>query len=82
MSGVQLQEAVRDLMDDTGITYRQLDYWCKRGWLLPVGQGEGSGNTRWWPSIELDVARRIAELVAEGYRTEVAAKKAREQVTR
>jgi hypothetical protein len=71
---------VPDPLRDTGITFRQLDYWCRRGYLKPQG-GEGSGNPRWWPSSELEVARRMVALVRDGYQVAAAARKARELVT-
>lgn len=42
----------------TGISYRQLDYWTRRGWFSPVeGSGQGKGNPRrWYPEILEEVA--------------------------
>lgn len=37
-----------EFVEQTGITYRQLDYWCRQG-ILPVASGEanpGSGKSR------------------------------------
>lgn len=34
------------------ITYRQLDYWIKRGWITPGAHEGGSGSWRWfYPSV-------------------------------
>ena len=44
-----LPQALREPLGDTGLTYRQISHWCKRGWLHPVGEG-GSGNPLEWPA--------------------------------
>lgn len=49
-----------------GVSYRQLDYWCRRGWLRPGNGGAGSGSVRHWPEAELDVAEKMSRLVAAG----------------
>jgi transposase-like protein len=59
-----------------GVSYRQLDYWCRRGYLRPITPG-GSGNPRRWPEAELEVARRMATLVRSGYQAAAAAQLAR-----
>jgi hypothetical protein len=46
------------------ISYRQLDHWCKEGYLLPEG-GE-DGTQRSWPEIEIKVGRMMSHLVAIG----------------
>lgn len=65
---------------DAGLTYRQVDHWCKRGYLQPVRRGTGSGYPRRWPPVEITIGLRIVELVEEGFRLDVAARRAREQV--
>lgn len=64
-----------------GISFRQLDYWCRRGYLKPIGDGEGSGHPRWWPPQEIAVAGRIVALLNEGFRLDVAAQRARADVS-
>jgi hypothetical protein len=49
----------------TGCTYRQLDYWTRRGWLHPTG-GTGTGTRRVWPQEEIRVARTMRRLVEVG----------------
>jgi hypothetical protein len=61
---------------ELGVTYRQLDYWCRRGYLNPVTPG-GSGKWRQWPEGEREVARRMAVLVKSGYKAGAAARLAR-----
>lgn len=59
-----------------GVTYRQLDYWVRRGWLrLPPSLG--SGVWRQWPEDEICVAKTMARLVNAGITPAVAARIAR-----
>ena len=60
-----------------GITYRQLDYWTRQGWLCPGVNFQGSGSNREWPPGEIEIARRMGLLVAAGFRPEHAAALAR-----
>jgi hypothetical protein len=69
----------------TGLTYRQLDYWCRQGWLQPEAYsrgnakpGYGPGWDRRWSQAELDVAQMMARLVALGVTAQRAAVVARE----
>lgn len=66
---------------DAGLTYRQVDHWCNRGYLKPVRHGRGSGYPRRWPDEEIAVGLRMAELIGEGFRHDVAARRARQQVS-
>jgi hypothetical protein len=55
--------------DELGITYRQLDYWSRRGHLHP-GRADParpwSGSARTWTPAELEVARLMGLLTAAG----------------
>ena len=62
-----------------GISYRQLDFWVRQGYLKPT-HGGGSGVPREWPEEEVRVAEAMARLVAAGFRPAVAAKVARGEV--
>jgi MerR HTH family regulatory protein len=71
--------------DELGISYRQLDYWVRRGYLRPERRtarggkyGGGQGVSRRWPAAELEIARRMARLTAAGITPERAAVFARE----
>jgi hypothetical protein len=56
-----------DLIEATGITYRQLDYWVREGLLrLANPEQSGSGSTRLFLPEELTVARALAHLSAGG----------------
>lgn len=65
----------------TGATYRQLDHWCRRGYLKPgrrdYGWGTGSGVPRVWPEPEIQVAVTMARLVRAGLTPAAAEKVAR-----
>ncbi len=49
-----------------GLSYRQLDYWARQGYLHPERDGDGSGHARQWSPEELAVAETMARLVAAG----------------
>lgn len=49
-----------------GLTYRQLDSWCTKGYLRPDIQSPGSGYARDFDHTEFAVAERMARLVAAG----------------
>ena len=49
----------------TGLTYRQIDYWVRQGYLRPTG-GEGCGYPRDFPADEVRVAVVMARLAAAG----------------
>jgi DNA-binding transcriptional MerR regulator len=59
------------------VTYRQLDFWVRRGWLEPTSR-PGSGHVRTWTLDELAVACRMGALVEVGITAERAAHVARE----
>lgn len=54
-----------ELVQETGATFRQLDFWARQGYLRPVG-GEGSGRLRDWPGDEVRVAKVMTRLVQAG----------------
>jgi hypothetical protein len=58
-----------------GFTYRQLDYWCRRGYLNV--DGTGSGHERDFPPIEVAVAELMGVLTRVGFTAAAAADVAR-----
>lgn len=58
-----------------GITYRQIEYWCRKGYLRV--ESTGSGVSREWPREEIRVARLMGTLTAAGMGTAAAADIAR-----
>ena len=62
----------------TGLTYRQLDYWVRVGYLHPHNNALGSGTARIWPPPEVAVAATMARLVHAGLDVGIAADAARQ----
>src|SRR5215467_5758503 len=54
-----------------GITYRQLDYWCRTGVLEPVVEAQGSGYYRALDRKEAEVATVLTHLRAAGAELEI-----------
>lgn len=63
--------------DTMGISYRQLDHWCKEKYLQPGG---GNGIQRIWTEEEIRVGKMMSRLVAIGFTPSAAADYAREAV--
>lgn len=66
MSALACNESVPpipEVLERTGATYRQLDYWIRAGYLHPLRRrgGEGTGSPRVWPDAE-----RMAILACAG----------------
>ena len=59
------------------LSYRQLDYWTRRGYLRPDVPDVGTGYVRTWPREECDVARLMQRLIRAGLSVSKAAKVAR-----
>lgn len=66
-----------EVLQRAGITYRQLDYWCRTGLLKPVEAMPGSGNAREFPDSEVRTATALGRLASldrkNGYRSILAA---------
>lgn len=61
MAGLTSEEVAAQ----AGVSYRQLDYWVRVGWLHPEGK-KGSGRQRTWPEAEIDMALAMGALVKYG----------------
>lgn len=61
----------------TGASYRQIDHWCRAGYLRPTNPDAGSGTARTFPPIELAVAARMVRLIRAGLTPAAAARVAR-----
>lgn len=70
------------LTADLGLTYRQLDYWVRKGWLQPEHAQCGSGTHRQFDGQELVIARRMSRLVGLGFEPSLAARVARSSMER
>lgn len=64
-----------EVLVDSGVTYRQLDYWCTKGYLR--AGNPGAGRRRMFPVEEVKVARRMGLLVSAGVSLETAHRVAR-----
>lgn len=60
-----------ELLDETGITYRQLDYWCRTGLLTPREDIHGSGWTRSFDESQVERAHLIKALLGGGIELQV-----------
>lgn len=50
------RKTIPDELWDTGVTYRQLDYWTRKGYITPAKPSPGSGVRRvWTPQVVEDV---------------------------
>jgi MerR HTH family regulatory protein len=59
------------------ITYRQLDYWTKKGHLRSANGRCGTGYRRTWPAFEVHVARLMKRLLDAELTLRAAARTAR-----
>jgi hypothetical protein len=67
-----------EVCDQTGASYRQLDFWCRRGYVGSQNDGEGHGSQRRWSPEEVAVVSRMVALVKAGLDPSVAAVAARD----
>jgi hypothetical protein len=76
-----------------GMTYRQLDYWTRRGYLasmrrlkgssppnqiVPEGPELGSGTDRLWHAADIPILRRVIQLLCIGCTPQLAFRLARQ----
>jgi DNA-binding transcriptional MerR regulator len=50
----------REVCERTGASYRQLDHWARRGYIVGQAAGPGHGRQRVWTVEQLE---RVGELV-------------------
>lgn len=55
---------------EAGITYRQLDYWCRTGMLRPARGARGSGTRRLFDAVDVACLRLAARLMGLGASTQ------------
>jgi len=48
-----------------GITYRQLDYWCRQGFIPGAAQRVGSGCPRRFDADQVEAFRHVKDLMDE-----------------
>jgi len=57
-----------ELVDDLGITYRQLDYWERQGFIRALPRtAQRSGHHREFTDTECRIARDIRDLLDAGF---------------
>lgn len=57
-----------ELVADTGISYRQADYWTRTGLLMPLGEpSPGSGYQRHYPTDQVCRAAVVSALLHAGF---------------
>ena len=61
-----------DILDAAGISYRQLDHWCRKGFAQPINNDPGYGHSRVFTRAEKSVLACMGRLVAAGLRPEIA----------
>jgi DNA-binding transcriptional MerR regulator len=71
-----------ELMQRSGISYRQVDYWSRVGLLRPATDAlPGNGYPRYFPTSEVVVATLMRQLTTAGLQIRVAHQAARELAT-
>lgn len=56
-----------EIQELTGLTYRQIDYWCRTGVMIPsLMQANGSGTQRRWSDADLRVLLVAKQLIDAG----------------
>lgn len=55
-----------DLTESYGITYRQLDYWCRTGLIPGADHSHGRGHPRSFTPEQVALVRAMAPLVHAG----------------
>jgi DNA-binding transcriptional MerR regulator len=63
------------------VSYRQLDWWTRQGYLRADNPAPGTGNARIWSRQERDIAQLMQRLAGAGLTVAKAAKVARWAVT-
>lgn len=66
MDGVDQVFSSPEVCRLAGITYRQLDYWCRTGVITPMRVSDGSGMPRRWATKQVDIIRVLGRLSALG----------------
>lgn len=72
----------KDLVQEAGVSYRQLHYWVHAGYVIPEprNEGDGSGVPMLFSDHEAAIARLMGLLCEHGHRPEEAAWVARTAV--
>ncbi len=61
----------RQVMEATGLTYRQLDYWDRSGIVSPsLGKANGSGSNRLWSETDVRHLRIVGVMMSLGRKSD------------
>lgn len=67
-----------ELREVTGLSFRRVDWWTRKGWIRPVNPAAGAGEPRLYPRTEGEIAALAVALVDEaGFTPKAAARWAR-----
>jgi DNA-binding transcriptional MerR regulator len=55
----------REVCEHVGVTYRQLDHWCRSGLITPATPAAGGGSRRGFSDGDVERVRRIAAAAAD-----------------
>jgi DNA-binding transcriptional MerR regulator len=66
-----------EVLKETGLSMRQLDYWCTKGYVWPsLNDSRGSGDPRAFSQEDVDRILKIKAYIDEGFTVKAAAHKA------
>lgn len=68
---------VQTVAEQLGVSYRQLDYWIRAGYVHSLREKTGSGNPRTLDDREIVVVQKMIRLIRAGFTVESAAIAAR-----
>lgn len=60
------------IVHTTAASYRQVDFWCRQGYIFPDFPGDGPGTDRWFLGPSFEHARSVADLVMVGVKPRLA----------
>lgn len=61
-----------EVCEQTGCTYRQLDYWTRQGWLIAEVDAKGSGSQRAYSEVTVKIVKHAVALISAGLTPETA----------
>ena len=66
------------VIEATGVTYRQLYYWCREGWITSMIPAHGTGSVRVFSVAELMTVAVAVGLINRGWGTQAAIAEAKD----
>lgn len=68
-----------EVVQRTGISYRQIHYWVQKGYITPSvreSSGPGFNNAMLWSDDDLDTLEKIGKFIQEGFTRQAAFERA------